>query len=113
MRIGIIGLPASGKTTLFNALTRGRAATGFAAGRGANVGVAHVPDHRLDALTELYKPQRTVPAEVTYVDLPGPSDYDGPKGGMFAGVETTISGVNGRVTAVGTGASGAGVQRSA
>ena len=89
MRIGIIGLPASGKTTLFNALTRGRAATGFAAGRGANIGVAHVPDHRLDALTELYKPQRTVPAEVTYVDLPGPSDYDGPKGGMFAGEALT------------------------
>ena len=89
MRIGIIGLPASGKTTLFNALTRGRAATGFAAGRGANIGVAHVPDHRLDALTELYKPQRTVPAEVTYVDLPGPSDFDGPKGGMFAGEALT------------------------
>ena len=89
MRIGIIGLPASGKTTLFNALTRGRAATGFAAGRGANIGVAHVPDSRLDALTELYKPERTVPAEVTYVDFPGPSEYDGPKGGMFAGEALT------------------------
>jgi GTP-binding protein YchF len=89
MRIGIIGLSASGKSTLFNALTRGRAATGFAAGRGANIGVAHVPDARLDAMTELYKPQRTVPAEVTYVDLPGPSEIDGPKGGMFAGEALT------------------------
>ena len=89
MRIGIIGLPASGKTTLFNALTRGRAATGFAAGRGANIGVAHVPDERPNLLTALYKPQRTVPAEVTYMDLPGPTEYDGPKGGMFAGEALT------------------------
>ena len=89
MRIGIIGLPASGKSTLFNALTRGRAATGFSGGRGANIGVAHVPDDRLDVLTGMYKPKRTVPAEVTYVDLPGPSDFDGPKGGMFAGEALT------------------------
>ena len=89
MRIGIIGLPASGKTTLFNALTRGRAETGFGSGRGANIGVAHVPDDRLNALTEMYKPRRTVPAEVTYVDLPGPAEYDGPKGGMFAGEALT------------------------
>ena len=89
MRIGIIGLPASGKTTLFNALTRGRATTGFGSGRGANIGVAHVPDGRLDALTEMYKPKRTVPAEVTYVDLPGPAEHDGPKGGMFAGEALT------------------------
>ena len=89
MRIGIIGLPASGKTTLFNALTRGRASTGFGSGRGANIGVAHVPDERLAALTEMYKPKRTVPAEVTYVDLPGPAEHDGPKGGMFAGEALT------------------------
>ncbi|MDA1258372.1 MAG: DUF933 domain-containing protein [Chloroflexi bacterium] len=89
MRIGIIGLPASGKTTLFNALTNARAATGFGGGRGANIGVAHVPDVRLDVMTEMYKPKRTVPAEVTYVDLPGPAEYDGPKGGMFAGESLT------------------------
>jgi GTP-binding protein YchF len=72
MRIGIIGLPASGKTTVFNALTHGAAeAGGFGASRSANIGVAHVPDERLDRLTEIFKPRRTVPAEVTYVDLPG------------------------------------------
>ena len=72
MRIGIIGLPASGKTTVFNALTRGSASSGgFGGKRAANIGVAHVPDERLDVLTGIFKPKRTVHAEVTYVDLPG------------------------------------------
>jgi GTP-binding protein YchF len=71
MRIGIIGLPRNGKTTVFNALTRGAAASGsFGGSRSANIGVAHVPDERLDRLTGIFKPKRTVPAEVTYVDLP-------------------------------------------
>lgn len=78
MRIGIIGLPGSGKTTVFNALTRGSAASGsFGGNRSANIGVAHVPDERLDRLTDIFKPKRTVPAEVTYVDLPGSHTGDG------------------------------------
>ncbi len=77
MRIGIIGLPGSGKTTVFNALTRGTAQSGsFGGNRSANIGVAHVPDERLDRLTEIFKPKRTVPAEVTYVDLPGAHSAD-------------------------------------
>ena len=78
MRIGIIGLPASGKTTLFNALTRGRAETGLGSGRGAHTGVSHVPDDRLDALTATYQPTLTVPAAYTYVDLPWLVDCDPP-----------------------------------
>ena len=71
MKIGIIGLPSSGKTTLFNALTRGKAETGhFGGARSANVGVAHVPDARVDRLTGIFKPKKTIYAEVTYVDLP-------------------------------------------
>lgn len=78
MRIGIIGLPGSGKTTVFNALTRGSAASGsFGGSRSSNIGVAHVPDERLDKLTVMFKPKRTVPAEVTYVDLPGSHSGDG------------------------------------
>ena len=47
MKIGILGLPASGKTTIFNSLTRGKADVGgFGATRSANIGVAHVPDER-------------------------------------------------------------------
>lgn len=77
MRIGIIGLPGSGKTTVFNALTRGTAQSGsFGGNRSANIGVAHVPDERLDRLTEIFNPKRTVPAEVTYVDLPGARSAD-------------------------------------
>ena len=72
MKIGIIGLPSSGKTTLFNALTRGKAETGdFGGSRSANIGVAHVPDARVARLTGIYKPKKTIYAEVTYVDLPG------------------------------------------
>jgi len=81
MKIGIIGLPASGKTTIFNSLTRGKAEVGgFGSARSANVGVAHVPDERVDILTEMYKSKKTVYAEVTYVDLPGSTSGD-----MFEG----------------------------
>ncbi len=73
MRIGIIGLPRSGKTTVFNALTRGHAETGtFGGGAEVNIGSARVPDPRLDGLAEMYQPERVVHAEVTYVDMPGP-----------------------------------------
>lgn len=71
MQVTIVGLPASGKTTVFNALTGGHAETGgFSAGRAApNVGVVKVPDDRLTKLTELFSPKKTTPADVTYVDV--------------------------------------------
>jgi GTP-binding protein YchF len=67
----ITGLPYVGKTTLFNLLTGGHAATGaFAGAEGeTNVGVAKVPDPRVDKLAALYKPRKTTYAEVTYRDL--------------------------------------------
>jgi ribosome-binding ATPase len=67
----ITGLPYVGKTTLFNLLTGGHAATGgFAGAEGeTNVGVAKVPDARVDKLSALYKPRKTTYAEVTYRDL--------------------------------------------
>ncbi|MBI4219993.1 MAG: redox-regulated ATPase YchF [Chloroflexi bacterium] len=73
MRIAIIGLPRSGKTTIFNAATRGRVAVGdFGAKAGQNIGVAKVPDSRLPRLAEMFNPQKVVQAEITYVDMPGP-----------------------------------------
>ena len=72
MQIAIVGLARSGKTTVFNSLTRGHAETGGFGGTTVNVGVVKVPDERLQRLTELYKPKREVPADVTYVDLPAP-----------------------------------------
>ena len=67
----ITGLPYVGKTTLFNLLTGGHASTGAFAGAEAetNVGVAKVPDDRVDNLSALFKPKKTTYAEVTYRDL--------------------------------------------
>jgi hypothetical protein len=75
MQVTIVGLPASGKTTVFNALTGGHAEVGgFTGGRAApNVGVVKVPDARLDRLSELFKPKKTTPADVTYVDVAIPA----------------------------------------
>src|SRR5204862_5485365 len=72
MQIAIIGLPASGKTTVFNTLTRGHADTGGYGGMTLHVGVVKVPDERLDRLAEVFKPKKVVQADVTYVDLPAP-----------------------------------------
>jgi ribosome-binding ATPase len=67
----ITGLPFVGKTTLFNLLTGQRIATGTFAGAEAetNVGVAKVPDDRLDRLVPLFKPKKVTYAETTYRDL--------------------------------------------
>ncbi len=70
MQIAIVGLARSGKTTVFNSLTRGDAATGGFGGLTVNTGVVKVPDERLTRLTLLFKPRKEVPADVTYVDLP-------------------------------------------
>ena len=70
MQIAIVGLARSGKTTVFNSLTRGDAETGGFGGLTVNTGVVKVPDERLTRLTELFKPKKEVPADVTYVDLP-------------------------------------------
>ncbi len=75
MQVTIVGLPGSGKTTVFNALTGAQADTGgFSGGRAApNMGVVKVPDERLDRLSELFHPRKTVPADVTYVDVAIPA----------------------------------------
>jgi GTP-binding protein YchF len=72
MQIAIVGLAGSGKTTVFNTLTRGHAETGGYGGVTLNVGVVKVPDPRLDRLAELFKPKKIVHADVTYADLPAP-----------------------------------------
>ncbi len=72
MRLGIIGLPQSGKTTLFNALTRGTQPTGVATGRiEVHTAVVDVPDPRVDRLSAIFKPKKTIYAKVTYADIAG------------------------------------------
>ncbi len=68
MKIGIIGLAAAGKTTLFNALTGGAASTGGYGAARVNVGAAHVADARVDALSGVFKPKKTTYAAVNFVD---------------------------------------------
>src|SRR6266540_1769464 len=70
MQIGITGLAGAGKTTVFNVLARGHAQVGAFSAQ-PHMAVVKVPDPRLDALAELFQPERVVPAEVQYVDVAG------------------------------------------
>ena len=63
MRVGICGYPGSGKTTVFRALAPDA--------RGGSIGSIKVPDPRVDRLAAIYKPRKTVYAEITFVDLEG------------------------------------------
>lgn len=72
MRLGIIGLPQSGKTTLFNALTRGTQPTGIASGKiEVHTAVVDVPDPRVDRLSAMFNPKKTIYTKVTYADIAG------------------------------------------
>ena len=76
MRLGIIGLPQSGKTTVFNALTRGDRPVGPRGVTGGgrfevHTAVVSVPDPRVDALSAMFKPRKTIYAQVTYADIAG------------------------------------------
>ncbi|MHB1390948.1 MAG: redox-regulated ATPase YchF [Thermoleophilia bacterium] len=74
MKLGIIGLPNAGKTTLFNALTGLQTETAAYPNPIANephVGTVKVPDERIDALSAIFKPKKTVFADVTCLDITG------------------------------------------
>lgn len=70
---GIVGLPNVGKSTLFNAITKaGAEAANYPfATIDPNVGIVEVPDHRLNKLTELVKPKKTVPTTFEFTDIAG------------------------------------------
>lgn len=73
MKLGIVGLPNVGKSTLFNALTNaGAQAANYAfCTIEPNVGVVSVPDYRIDALAEMYSPDKITPATIEFVDIAG------------------------------------------
>jgi len=74
LKIGIVGLPNVGKSTLFNALTgtRGAEAANYPfCTIDPNVGIVEVPDHRMEKLADIVKPEKTIPASIEFVDIAG------------------------------------------
>jgi GTP-binding protein YchF len=83
MKLGIIGLPQSGKTTIFNALTRGDRPVTVGGGRfEIHTAVVDVPDPRVDELSHFFHPKKTTYAKVTYADIAG---LEGSANGNIAG----------------------------
>ncbi|MHB2018228.1 MAG: redox-regulated ATPase YchF [Candidatus Xenobia bacterium] len=98
LTIGIIGLPQSGKSTLFQALTRMNADVSSASSQKPNLARVNVPDARLDALSRIYSPKKTTATTVDFVDvaatLSGGDDQKGELGkrvlGQFRTVDTLL-----------------------
>jgi GTP-binding protein YchF len=88
--VGLLGLPQSGKSTVFDIILLGAgAAAGSSGSSRENLGVVRVPDARLDRLTELYRPKQTTHAQIQFVDTPAAPVVPGkpPRGiDLFAGV---------------------------
>ena len=82
MEIVLLGLPQSGKTTLLNALTRGRTQAGSGAKQEVLAGVSKILDPRLDSLAAVGKPEKVTPAEITYWDVPAASGTLGEGAGI-------------------------------
>ncbi len=100
MRLGIIGLPQTGKTTLFNALTRGSQPTGAASGKmEMHTAVVDVPDQRVGVLSEMFKPKKTIYAKVTYVDIAG-LDGSAGKGGISGTLLNQLTQMDGLIHVV-------------
>lgn len=83
MRVGIIGLPRAGKTTVFNAVARGLAPVGGYGGASKpNIRSVAVPDPRVDSLSEIYRPKKSTYATVEYVDFPAAGESFGAGQGL-------------------------------
>ena len=100
MELGIIGLPQSGKTTLFNALTQGNIPTGISGGKlSIHTAVIDVPDERLETLGSMFKPQKLVHAKVTYADIAG-LDGQSAQTGISGTLLNTLSQMDGFIHVV-------------
>lgn len=102
MKLGIIGLPGAGKTTIFNALTRGDAPTGQSVGGRFDVltAVVDVHDDRVDILEKMFKPQKRTYAKITYTDVAGIKKGSNNEGGMDGQLLNHLAGLDGFVHVV-------------
>lgn len=102
MKLGIIGLPGSGKTSIFRALTSGHVPIAQNVGGRFEVmtTVVDVPDERVAALSEIFKPRKTVYAKVTYSDIAGLKKGVGESGGMSGQLLNHLAGLDGFVHVV-------------
>lgn len=91
MKIALIGLPKSGKTTIFNALTASEHPTDkyLPPAEEANIGVVQVLDERITRLSELYKPKKTIYATIEYQDFPGifSAHSENPENAIFSAIK--------------------------
>ena len=71
MKIGLVGLNQTGKTTLFNLLTNREEEQALSGKAGVNNGVGAVPDRRIDVLSQIYKPKKTTYAQIEFTDVAG------------------------------------------
>jgi hypothetical protein len=96
MKIAIIGLANSGKTTVFNALTRGTVeTTSYSSGQlEPNLAMVKVPDARLQALAEMFNPKKITPADVQYIDVAGLSGGGRQGGGLPPALLNYIGGAD-------------------
>jgi ribosome-binding ATPase len=100
MKLGIIGFPQSGKTTIFNAVTRGNTPTNASAGRfEVHTAVVDVPDPRVDKLSAMFKPKKTIYAKVTYADIAG-LDSGAAKAGLSGQLLNQLSQMDGLIHVV-------------
>ena len=99
MKLGIIGLPGAGKTTIFNALTKGDAPTGQSMGGRFDVltAIVDVMDERVDVLSKMFNPKKTTYARITYTDVAGLKKGSSAGGGMSGELLNHLSGLDGFV----------------
>ena len=102
MKLGIIGLPSAGKTTIFNALTRGDAPTGQSMGGRFDVltAVVDVRDERVEVLTGMFNPRKRTEARITYTDVAGLQKGAGANGGFNGTLLNHLAAMDGLVHVV-------------
>lgn len=102
MKLGIIGLPGAGKTTIFNALTKGNAPVGQSMGGRFDVltAVVDVYDPRVDVLSKMFNPKKTTYTRITYTDVAGLKKGATEGGGMPGELLNHLAGLDGFVHVV-------------